>query len=49
MQKKLMGICRTCLGCNRLLDYEFKGIYRCPNYMKGRAENEENSSKNTSK
>ena len=44
---KLVGICNTCLGCNRLLDKEFKGIYRCPNYMKGRIENEKNNSKNT--
>ena len=39
---QLTGICKTCLGCNRLLNELFKGIYRCPNYMKGKDENEKN-------
>lgn len=37
---ELIGICKTCLGCNRLLDENFKGIYRCPNYKKGKTERE---------
>lgn len=27
--------CKTCLGCNRLEDKDFKEIYRCENYVKG--------------
>lgn len=42
---QLKGICNSCLGCNRLLNPEFRGVYRCPNYMKGRTENEENNYK----
>ena len=30
--------CKTCLGCNRLEDRNFKEVYRCENYMRG-AEN----------
>ena len=30
--------CSTCLGCNRLEDKNFKEVYRCENYMKGRGE-----------
>lgn len=40
----LFGNCATCLGCNKLLNKDFKGMYRCPNYMKGRTENEKESS-----
>ena len=27
--------CKTCLGCNRLEDRNFKEVYRCENYMRG--------------
>lgn len=27
--------CKTCLGCNKLEDINFKEIYRCENYMRG--------------
>ena len=27
--KELKGKCKTCLGCNRLEDINFKGVYRC--------------------
>lgn len=37
--------CYSCLGCNRLEQEEFKGVYRCENYMKGRNEYEEESIK----
>lgn len=46
---QLVVICKTCLGCNRLLNQEFRGVYRCPNYMKGRTENEKNNIKCKSK
>ena len=26
---ELVGLCITCLGCNRLEDKNFKGVYRC--------------------
>lgn len=29
--------CDTCLGCNRLEMPEFKGVYRCDNYVDGRS------------
>ena len=32
--------CKTCLGCNRLEDRNFKEVYRCENYMRG-AEDEQ--------
>lgn len=28
--------CKTCLGCNRLEDENFKEVYRCENYVKGK-------------
>lgn len=28
--------CKTCLGCNRLEDKDFKEVYRCNNYIKGK-------------
>lgn len=34
--------CYTCLGCNRLLLEDFKGVYRCNNYIKGAKEDEQN-------
>lgn len=33
--KELKGKCKTCLGCNRCEDIEFKGTYSCDNYVKG--------------
>ncbi len=27
--KELKGLCKNCLGCNRLKDYNFEGVYRC--------------------
>ena len=35
---QLKGICNSCLGCNRLLNNDFGGVYRGHNYMKGRTE-----------
>lgn len=32
---KLIGKCIKCLGCNRLELENFKGTYRCENYIKG--------------
>jgi len=26
---ELIGLCKNCLGCNRLEDKNFKGTYRC--------------------
>lgn len=31
--------CKTCLGCNKLENENFKEVYRCKNYMEGK-ENE---------
>ncbi len=31
--------CKTCLGCNRLEDINFKEVYRCENYVRGREDN----------
>lgn len=28
-------LCRTCIGCNRLEQENFNGVYRCNNYAKG--------------
>ena len=39
--------CKTCLGCNRLENESFAGIYRCENYVKGVNEYEEKSIKRT--
>ena len=30
--------CKTCLGCNRLEDRNFKEVYRCENHMRGAEE-----------
>ena len=27
--RELKGICKNCLGCNRLDDPNFEGVYRC--------------------
>ena len=37
---KIETKCKTCLGCNRLEDINFKEVYRCENYMRG-AEDEQ--------
>lgn len=29
MYKQLKGICKNCLGCNRLEDPNFEEVYRC--------------------
>ena len=34
--------CKTCLGCNRLEDINFKEVYRCESYMRGREEQKKN-------
>jgi hypothetical protein len=26
---EIKGLCKKCLGCNRLEDYNFRGVYRC--------------------
>lgn len=26
---ELKGLCKNCLGCNRLEDKNFEGVYRC--------------------
>lgn len=31
--------CKTCLGCQRLENKNFKEVYRCENYMRGREYN----------
>ena len=33
--------CKGCLGCNRLEDENFKGVYRCPNFVPGRGEKDD--------
>ena len=33
--------CSTCLGCNRLEDINFKEVYRCENYIRGRETKDE--------
>lgn len=33
MYRELKGICRTCLGCNKLELEEFEGVYSCPNEL----------------
>lgn len=37
--QRLLGICKTCTGCNRLELKEFKGVYQCINYIKKEFEN----------
>ena len=27
--EKIKGLCKSCLGCNKLEDPEFVGVYRC--------------------
>lgn len=33
--------CKSCYGCNRLAQAEFKEIYRCENYMRAETKEEE--------
>lgn len=33
---ELKGICKKCLGCNRLENIDFAGIYRCKYYMEAK-------------
>ena len=37
--------CKTCLGCNKLEDINFKETYRCENYV--RVVEDKNDNKNT--
>lgn len=37
---ELKGKCKTCLGCNRLEDENFTGIWRCENYIEGKSKDE---------
>lgn len=32
--------CYSCLGCNKLEQENFNGIYRCENYMRGKSNDE---------
>lgn len=34
--KEIEYKCKTCMGCNRLENKDFKGTYRCENYVKGK-------------
>ena len=27
--KRIKGLCKNCLGCNKLEDTDFEGVYRC--------------------
>lgn len=29
----MIGLCKNCLGCNKLEDKKFGGIYSCKNYI----------------
>lgn len=29
----ISGVCKYCMGCNKLEDINFKGIYRCKGFM----------------
>lgn len=29
-------LCQRCLGCNRLTNEKFEGIYRCNNFIMGK-------------
>lgn len=33
---ELIGNCINCLGCNRLENIDFKGRYRCPNFIENK-------------
>lgn len=39
---KIETKCKTCLGCNKQELEDFKEVYRCENYIRGREENEQN-------
>lgn len=36
--KELKGKCKTCFGCNRLDDDNFKGVRKCKNYIRANKE-----------
>lgn len=42
---EVMGKCKDCYGCSRQELPEFKGVFRCPNYIKYE-KREENSDEN---
>lgn len=31
--KEIKGLCKKCLGCNQLEDYNFNGKYSCNNFI----------------
>lgn len=33
---ELIGKCKTCLGCQRLEQEDFKGVYRCQYYIENK-------------
>lgn len=39
--------CKTCLGCNRLEEESFAGIYRCENYINGGIKDEKKNNERT--
>lgn len=41
--------CKTCLGCNRLEDRDFKEVYRYENYMRGAEDEQSRNSIQTTK
>ena len=41
--------CKTCLGCNRLEDRNFKEVYRCENNMRGAEDEQSRNSIQTAK
>jgi hypothetical protein len=40
---ELKGVCRTCLGCEKLADKKFGGYYKCKNYMRGAKDGKQSS------
>ena len=41
--------CKTCLGCQRLEDKNFKEVYRCENYVRGAEDEQSRDSIQTTK
>jgi len=41
--QKLEGKCKDCIGCNRLELEDFKGIWRCKNYIEKEQKSEPKS------
>ena len=37
--------CYECLGCNRLENENFKGTYRCPNFVSGIGEKKDDNNR----